>query len=58
MKAAGLKVGYTFTSKGTKLKVARIKSETDTTITLFCLSYILSSYLSVTLNKDEEVQPA
>lgn len=55
VKISDLKVGDTFISKGSKLTLARVKGETETTRNLFCLQHIMSSYSSFVANKDLEV---
>jgi hypothetical protein len=54
-KAQDLQVGDTFISKGAKMKVARIKSSNETSVNLFCLAYIFSSYITVIIPAKEEV---
>lgn len=54
-KAKDLQVGDSFISRGSKMKVARIKSSNETSVNLFCLSYIMSSYITVIMPANEDV---
>ena len=54
-KAKDLQVDDSFIRLGSKMKVARIKSSTETHIVFFCLSYLMSSYITVTIPVNEEV---
>lgn len=55
IKVQDLKVGDVFISRGSKLTVARIKSSDETTINLFCLNHLLSSYISIKFIKSNDV---
>jgi len=55
VKIEDLKDGNYFISKGSKMVFSQIRRQTETTITVFVLQCLLSSYTTVTFNKGQIV---
>jgi len=55
VKIEELKEGNYFISKGSKMIFSQVRRQTETTITVFVMNCIMSSYITVTFNKGENV---
>lgn len=56
VKIEDLNEGNYFISKGSKMVFSQIRRQTENTITVFVLQCLVSSYITVTFNKGQEVE--
>lgn len=56
VKIEDVKEGNYFISKGSKMIFSQVRRQTETTITVFVMQCLLSSYITVTFTKGQEVE--
>ena len=56
VKIEEVKEGNYFISKGSKMIFSQIRRQTETTMTVFVMNCLLSSYITVTFNKGQNVE--